>query len=72
LPKARYAALPSTDKAFDMSSNVKEWTLAQQAGQNPIRGGASNNTDVGTSCALNFTPANDTFLFPNVGFRFCK
>ncbi len=40
------------DHAFDMSGNVKEWTLAHQPGQNPIRGGASNNTDVGISCAL--------------------
>ena len=67
-----YAAISTNDKAFDMSGNVKEWTLAQQTGQNPIRGGASNNTDVGTSCALNFTLANNTFFFPNVGFRCCK
>ncbi|MEO6776335.1 MAG: MopE-related protein [Kofleriaceae bacterium] len=60
------------DQAFDMSGNVKEWTLAHQPGQNPIRGGASNNTDVGTSCALNFTLAGDTFYFPNVGFRCCR
>ena len=67
-----YAAISGTDHAFDMSGNVKEWTRAQQAGQNPIRGGAANNTDVGTSCALNFMLANDTFFFPNVGFRCCK
>jgi hypothetical protein len=62
----------TNDKAYDMSGNVKEWTLAHQPGQNPIRGGASNNTDVGTSCALNFTLAGDTFFFPNVGFRCCR
>jgi len=62
----------TTDKAYDMSGNVKEWTLAHQPGQNPIRGGASNNTDVGTDCALNFTLAPDTFFFPNVGFRCCR
>jgi hypothetical protein len=61
-----------TDHAFDMSGNVKEWTLAHQPGQNAIRGGASNSTDVGTSCALNFTLADDTFFFPNVGFRCCR
>ena len=54
-----------------MSGNVKEWALAHQPGQNPIRGGASNNTGVGISCALNFTLADDTFFFPNVGFRCC-
>lgn len=57
---------------FDMSGNVKEWTLARQPGQNPIRGGAANNTDVGTSCPLNFTLGSDTFFFPNVGFRCCR
>jgi hypothetical protein len=58
--------------AFDLSGNVKEWTLAHAPGENPIRGGASNNTGVGISCPLNFTLANDSFFFPNIGFRCCK
>ena len=62
----------AADHPFDLSGNVKEWTLAHQAGQNPIRGGAANNTDIGISCALNFTLADDTFFFPNVGFRCCR
>ena len=62
----------SNDHAFDMSGNVKEWTAAHQSGENPIRGGASNNTDVGIDCPLNFTLADDTFFFTNVGFRCCK
>jgi hypothetical protein len=57
---------------FDMSGNVKEWVLAHQAGQNPIRGGSFNNTATGISCPLNFTLADDTFFFTNVGFRCCK
>ena len=57
---------------YDLSGNVKEWTLAHQSGQNPIRGGASNNTGVGISCALNFTLADDSFFFSNVGFRCCR
>jgi hypothetical protein len=60
------------DKGFDMSGNVKEWVLAEQPGHNPIRGGSSNNTAVGISCALNFTLADDTFFFSNVGFRCCR
>jgi hypothetical protein len=59
-------------QVFDMSGNVKEWTKAQQPGQNPMRGGASNNTADGISCPLNFTLADDTFAFPNVGFRCCR
>jgi hypothetical protein len=57
---------------FDMSGNVKEWTLAHAPGENPIRGGASNNTGEGISCPLNFTLADDSFFFPNIGFRCCR
>jgi putative metal-binding protein len=58
--------------AFDMSGNVKEWTLARAAGQNPIRGGSANNDVNGLACGLNFTLADDNFFFPNVGFRCCR
>ena len=37
----------ATATAFDMTGNVKEWTLARTAGHNPMRGGASNNTGDG-------------------------
>ena len=62
----------ANDHAFDMSGNVKEWTLARQPGENGIRGGASNSTGIGTSCPLNFTVGDNTFFFPNVGFRCCR
>jgi len=58
--------------AFDMSGNVREWTLAHAPGENPIRGGAANGTADGISCPLNFTLADDTFFFPNIGFRCCR
>jgi hypothetical protein len=57
---------------FDLSGNVKEWTLAHAPGENPVRGGASNNTPVGISCGLSFTLADDAFFFPNIGFRCCR
>jgi hypothetical protein len=60
------------EDAYDMSGNVKEWTAARTAGQNPIRGGASNNLVTGLTCDLSFTLADDTFFFPNVGFRCCR
>ena len=58
--------------AFDMSGNVKEWTLERAPGQNPLRGGSANNEVSGLSCNLNFTLADDQFFFPNVGFRCCR
>jgi hypothetical protein len=60
------------DGPHDLSGNVKEWTLARLPGQNPLRGGASNNLADGISCPLSFTLANDQFFFPNVGFRCCR
>ncbi|MGE3542358.1 MAG: MopE-related protein [Kofleriaceae bacterium] len=70
--KAACFANKATADAFDMSGNVKEWTQARAAGENPLRGGASNNEVNGTTCGLDFTLANDTFFFPNVGFRCCR
>jgi hypothetical protein len=69
---ACFANGPAGADVFDMSGNVKEWTLARAAGQNPLRGGASNNTVNGLTCQLNFTLADDAFFFPNVGFRCCR
>jgi formylglycine-generating enzyme required for sulfatase activity len=67
-----FADNAGTNDMFDMSGNVKEWTAAQQPGVNPLRGGASHSTTIGTSCALNFTVADNALLFPNIGFRCCK
>jgi hypothetical protein len=67
-----FADGPGTGDAYDLSGNVKEWTAARALGQNPIRGGASNNEATGLTCGLDFTLANDTFFFPNVGFRCCR
>ena len=69
--KAAWGTL-ATDGIFDLSGNVKEWTLRHAPGENPIRGGASNNTPNGISCPLNFTLADDDFFFPNIGFRCCR
>jgi hypothetical protein len=67
-----FANGPGANDAFDMSGNVKEWTAARAAGQNPIRGGAANTPVTGTTCQLDFTLADNTFFFPNVGFCCCR
>ncbi len=59
-------------QVFDMSGNVKEWTQERSPGVNPLRGGSFNNTAIGISCDLDFTVADDTFQFQNVGFRCCR
>jgi formylglycine-generating enzyme required for sulfatase activity len=61
-----------TNDVFDMSGNAKEWTQARVGGQNPLRGGSANNSENGLTCKLNFTLADNTFFFPNVGFRCCR
>jgi len=55
-----------------MSGNVKEWALARSAGFNPLRGGSANNEVNGTTCKLDFSSGDNTFFFPNVGFRCCR
>jgi formylglycine-generating enzyme required for sulfatase activity len=62
----------ATQKVYDMSGNVKEWTAPRLAGVNPIRGGASNNLGDGLTCGLSFTAADNNFFFSNVGFRCCR
>jgi hypothetical protein len=61
-----------TNQIFDLSGNVREWTAERFPGANPIRGGASNAIEDGLRCNLAFTLADDTFFFPNVGFRCCR
>ncbi len=67
-------------RIFDMSGNAKEWTTqsapsgeaADPANTRRLRGGSFNNTANGISCDLRFAVADDTFQFPNVGFRCCR
>src|SRR5262249_6012168 len=62
----------ATAHIFDMTGNAKEWAQARSAGVNPLRGGSFNNILDGSTCTFNFTVADDTFQFPNVGFRCCS
>ncbi|MCB9561661.1 MAG: hypothetical protein H6709_21280 [Kofleriaceae bacterium] len=72
VPSGQCYANQPAGHVYDLSGNVKEWTAPRQIGNNPIRGGASNNTATGISCSLAFTLADDSFFFSNVGFRCCR
>jgi hypothetical protein len=67
-----YANGTGAADAYDFTGNVKEWTAERSAGVNPQRGGAASNELTGSTCALDFTLADDDFFFPNVGFRCCR
>jgi hypothetical protein len=66
-----YADFGAGGKVYDLSGNVKEWTAAREAGVNPLRGGSMNNIAGGLKCNFNFSVADDSFSFQNVGFRCC-
>ena len=56
-------AATGTD-VFDMSGNVKEWAGARLPGENPIRGGASDDDDQGISCPLELHARGRQLLLP--------
>jgi hypothetical protein len=67
-----YADHGPGNEIYDLSGNAKEWTAARSVGVNPLRGGSMNNVSGGSTCTFNFTVANDSFRFQNVGFRCCS
>jgi hypothetical protein len=69
---ACYANGGGANRAYDMTGNVREWTAPRATNINAIRGGASNTELNGASCQNDFVLGNDSFFFPNVGFRCCR
>jgi hypothetical protein len=69
---ACFANGSGANDAFDLTGNVREWTAPRSPGVNAMRGGASNTELNGAACQDDFVLGNDTFFFPNVGFRCCR
>ena len=68
----RYGA-SSTQRIYDLSGNVKEWTSSERGSSNihAIRGGSYNNVEDGRTCQFDFTVGDEAFAFVNTGFRCC-
>lgn len=68
----RYGA-GSTQRIYDLSGNVKEWTSTERGSANvhSIRGGSYNNVEDGRTCQFDFTVGDEAFAFLNTGFRCC-
>ncbi|MDH5493039.1 MAG: MopE-related protein, partial [Myxococcales bacterium] len=59
-------------RVYDLSGNVKEWTATSAGpGVYQIRGGAYTNIEAGRACAFDFAVADQSFAYPNTGFRCC-
>ncbi|MEK6609070.1 MAG: MopE-related protein [Myxococcota bacterium] len=72
------AACISEDDVYDLSGNLKEWTLdpvSDGALPDPdgyrTRGGSYDNSATGLACDFTFTVLPPDFAFDNLGFRCC-
>jgi hypothetical protein len=61
-----------TNRIFDMSGNLQEWTQARAAGINPMRGGSYNDIAGGLTCQYSFEVGGNSVAVPNTGFRCCR
>ena len=66
-----HARWSDTDRIFDLSGNVREWTAARGAATNPVRGGAYDAVLSGATCSFSFAVFDDRFRHNNTGFRCC-
>jgi hypothetical protein len=70
------ANLADARNVNDLSGNLKEWTndpRCSGAGVvHTLRGGAYDNGSGGLTCDFDFSVAQQSYNFPNVGFRCCS
>ncbi|MDY0001933.1 MAG: MopE-related protein [Polyangia bacterium] len=78
LPTGSLGQCLSSDGAYDLSGNLREWT-AHQTGTTPggepiyvVRGGEYQTPAPGLTCAFTLSQAVGTVVLPSVGFRCCS
>jgi formylglycine-generating enzyme required for sulfatase activity len=65
----------SANGVFDMSGNLREWTLEQPDTDKDIhvvRGGSFNTPMKGLDCLFRTSQAEDGVVLPAIGFRCCR
>jgi hypothetical protein len=67
-----YARWSDSDRLYDLTGNLREWTQASSPGRNPVRGGAFDSLLEGSTCGFRFALFDDRFRYPNTGFRCCS
>ncbi len=69
------AACQSTDQAFDMSGNLREWVddprVVGGGARHTLRGGSFDSYDPSLTCDYDQRTVWSTYRAPNVGFRCC-
>ena len=71
-PNCYSSGSATSDRIYDLSGNVREWTAARSSGVNPLRGGAYNTIGADLECTWDFMVANNSYLYSNAGFRCCR
>ena len=75
VPTGSLAACVSSDLAFDMSDNLKEWVNDPrvEGGQTvyTLRGGSFDNHQDGMPCDFDLSVVTSNYTFDNLGFRCC-
>ncbi|MCU0660867.1 MAG: MopE-related protein [Myxococcota bacterium] len=69
------ASCLSEDGVFDLSGNLREWTLDPtdtDEVNHVVRGGSFNTPAIGLKCAFTMSRADNDVVLPALGFRCCR
>jgi hypothetical protein len=75
VPTGSLEACVSEDGAWDLSGNLREWTVDPTDTDEPthvVRGGSFNTPAIGLTCAFTMSRADNDVVLPAIGFRCCR